>query len=158
MEYKNTIIGVDQNTSFSIIDFLKKNNFKFKFQNDPIFNLKSKKNETEILNTKLCHLYDGVAVTKFMFWLKKQKNINKINEIKAEHKLEQFRKKNLSYLFSSFQTISAFGKNGAIIHYRATKTTNLKFTDNNLYLIDSGGQYKLGTTDITRTSFIWKSL
>ena len=151
LEYKNIIIGTDQNTSFSIIDFIKKNNFKFKFQNDPIFNLKSKKNVTEILNTKLCHIYDGVAVTKFIFWLKNHKNLNKINEIKAEHKLEQFRKKNFSYLFSSFQTISAFGKNGAIIHYRATKKTNLKFNDNNLYLIDSGGQYKLGTTDITRT-------
>jgi len=148
---KNSVIAVDSNTSYKIIDFLKKNHLKFKFQTDPIFSLKSQKNSTEILNSKLCHIYDGVAVTKFICWLKNQKNLTKINEMYAETRLEQYRKRNSSYLFPSFKTISGFGKNGAIIHYRASKQSNLAFANNNLYLIDSGGQYKEGTTDITRT-------
>lgn len=156
-KFKKSIIGIDTDASYKIIDFLKKNKFKIQFQKDPIFHLKSKKNNTEIVNSKLAHLYDGISVTKFICWLQNQKKLSKINEIIAQNKLENFRKRNKSYLFASFPTISGFCKHGAIIHYRASQQTNLKFTNNNLYLIDSGAQYREGTTDITRTILFGKA-
>ena len=75
----------------------------------------------------------------------------KITEITASQKLLQFRKKNKSFKFSSFPTISGTGPNGAIIHYKATKETNRKLRMGDIYLVDSGGQYEFGTTDVTRT-------
>ena len=75
----------------------------------------------------------------------------KITEISASQKLSNFRKKNKDYLFPSFPTISGTGPNGAIIHYKASKKTNLQIKKGDIYLVDSGGQYKFGTTDVTRT-------
>ena len=132
-------------------NYLKKNKINFRFRFDIIYKLKSKKNKIEIQNTKLAHIYDGSAVTKFIIWLKQQKKLTKLNEISAQKKLEIFRKINNQYLFPSFPTISAFAKNAAIIHYHATIKSNLSFRMNGIYLIDSGGQYKQGTTDVTRT-------
>ena len=127
-------------------------NSKFNIKNydDPCYNLKSIKNLTEIEYMKAAHLYDGVALTKFLFWLKNSKK-NNLNELKVEKKLEKFRKQNKNYLYPSFNTIAGSGPNGAIIHYRANKKTNRKITKNDLFLCDSGGQYKFGTTDVTRT-------
>ena len=147
----NKCIKLDIKTSYKIIHFLQKNKIKFKFIADPIFKLKSIKNKIEIQNTKVAHILDGVAVTKFIIWLKTLKKINNMNEISAQLKLEKFRKKNEHYLFPSFPTISGFGKNASIIHYRANQLSNLNFKNNNLYLVDSGAQYKQGTTDVTRT-------
>ena len=97
------------------------------------------------------HIEDGVALTKFLYWIKNC-NINNLTEIKIEKKLENFRKKNKSYLYPSFDTIAGSGPNGAIIHYRSDKFSNRKLKkDNLLLLLDSGGQYKWGTTDVTRT-------
>ena len=75
----------------------------------------------------------------------------KLNEKKIEKKLESFRKKNKNYLYPSFNTIAGSGPNGAIIHYRATKKSNRKIKSSDIFLCDSGGQYKYGTTDVTRT-------
>ena len=75
----------------------------------------------------------------------------KITELSAENKLEKFRKKNKNYLYPSFNTIAGTGPNGAIVHYRATKETNRIIKKNDIFLCDSGGQYKYGTTDVTRT-------
>ena len=91
-----------------------------------------------------------MAVTKFLYWIKKNQN-KKISEIDAEKKLESFRKQNKNYLFPSFSTISATGKNGSIIHYRASNKTSRDIKQNDIYLCDSGGQYTYGTTDVTRT-------
>ena len=100
---------------------------------------------------KKSHLSDGVALTKFLFWLKKNFIKRKITEISAQKKLESFRKKNESYKFPSFSTISGTGPNSAIIHYKASVESNRNLKEGDLYLVDSGGQYSFGTTDVTRT-------
>ena len=124
--------------------------FKIICRNDPCYFFKSIKNPTEIQNMIESHILDGVALTKFIFWIKNLKK-NKVTEIDAEKKLESLRKKNKKYLYPSFGTIAGSGPNGAIVHYRATKKTNRKINKKDLFLCDSGGQYKYGTTDVTRT-------
>ena len=123
---------------------------------DPIYLLKAIKNKTEINNTQIANLFDGIALTKFIFWLKNNYKRKKITEISAQHKLENFKKKQKEYLYPSFNTISAFGANGAIVHYRANNKSNKQIKGNNLYLLDSGSQYFYGTTDVTRTIAIGK--
>ena len=123
-------------------------------QNDPIYNMKSIKNNIEISNIIKSHIFDGVAVTKFLYWFQNCKK--NITELAAEKKLEYFRKKNQNYLYPSFNTISASGPHGAIIHYRATKNSNRLIKKKDIFLCDSGGQYKYGTTDITRTMSLKK--
>ncbi len=118
---------------------------------DPIYLLKSVKNPTEIKNMRKSHIFDGVALTKFLFWLKQNINKKKITELDTKFKLEKFRKENKNYLFPSFNTISSSGPNGAIIHYKATPKSNRLIKKTDIFLCDSGGQYKYGTTDVTRT-------
>jgi len=118
---------------------------------DPIYFFKSIKNSTEIKNMKKSHMIDGVALTKFLFWLKKNFRKKKITEISAQKKLESFRKMNTTYKFPSFSTISGTGPNSAIIHYKASIKSNRTLKKGDLYLVDSGGQYSFGTTDVTRT-------
>ncbi len=128
-----------------------KNRFKCIEKIDPIFLLKSKKNQTEIKNSIKSHIADGVALTKFIYWIKNNINKIKISEISAKNKLEQFRKKNSSYKFPSFNTISGSGPNGAIVHYKVNNESNRIIKKKDIYLCDSGGQYHYGTTDVTRT-------
>ena len=116
---------------------------------DPIYYMKSIKNSTEIKNIIKSHIFDGVAVIKFLCWFKNNKH--KLTELDAQKKLEYFRKKHKYYLYPSFNTIAASGPNSAIIHYKATKKTNRLIKKKEIFLLDSGGQYKYGTTDITRT-------
>jgi len=118
---------------------------------DPIYFLKSLKNKTEIKNSIKSHIYDGAALTKFIFWLKDNFKTKKITEISAQEKLLKFRKKNKSFFSPSFPTISGTGPNGAIIHYKADKKSNRVLKQGDIYLVDSGGQYLYGTTDVTRT-------
>ena len=139
---------------FSCSFFYKKlvaKKFKYEEKNDPIFILKAKKNNVEIANSIKSHILDGVALTKFIYWMKNNINKLKITEISAEKKLEEFRKKNSNYQFPSFNTISGSGPNGAIVHYKANNRTNRLIKKNDIYLCDSGGQYHYGTTDVTRT-------
>ena len=125
-------------------------NFKIIDNVDPCYKLKSIKNSTEIKNTIKAHIEDGLALTKFIYWIK---NVNKkkITEIDAKNKLQNFRKLNKNYLFPSFDTIAGAGANGAIVHYRASQNSNKTIQKNDLFLCDSGGQYNYGTTDVTRT-------
>jgi Xaa-Pro aminopeptidase len=127
-----------------------KSKFKILNKDDPIYRLKSIKNLQEINHTIEAHKKDGLALTKFIYWIK---NINKksITEVEAQNKLEKFRKLNKDYLFPSFNTIAGSGSNGAIVHYRAKTKTAKKIDKKDLLLIDSGGQYNYGTTDVTRT-------
>ena len=127
-----------------------KSKFRIINKDDPCYGLKSIKNPTEIKHIINAHIEDGVALTKFIFWIK---NINKkkITEIDAKNKLAKFRKLNKNYLFPSFTTIAGTGSNGAIVHYRVNKKSNKTIKKNHLFLCDSGGQYKYGTTDVTRT-------
>tara|TARA_B110001452_G_scaffold48713_1_gene37250 strand:+ start:61 stop:1758 length:1698 start_codon:yes stop_codon:yes gene_type:complete len=117
---------------------------------DPCYKLKSIKNSIEIKNTINAHIEDGLALTKFIYWMK---NVNKkrITEIDAKNKLQKFRKLSNNYLFPSFDTIAGAGPNGAIVHYRVSKKSNRIINKNDLFLCDSGGQYNFGTTDVTRT-------
>ena len=124
--------------------------FRIKLKTDPCYIMKAIKNKIEIKHTRDAHFKDGLALTKFIFWIK---NINqkKITEIEAKNKLEKFRKLNKDYLFPSFDTIAGTGSNGAIIHYRVNKKSNKVIKKNDIFLCDSGGQYNYGTTDVTRT-------
>ncbi len=117
---------------------------------DPCYALKAIKNKTEIKNMTDAHIADGAALTKFLYWIKNKKNFN-FTEMDAEKKLEKFRKKNNNFLYPSFNTIAGTGPNGSIIHYRANKKSNRKINKKDIFLCDSGGQYKYGTTDVTRT-------
>ena len=113
--------------------------------------LKAQKNKVEIKNLKNVFVKDGIAMVKFLYWL--DQNIGKtiIDEVTADEKLQSFRKEQSLYKQDSFPYISGYGANGAIIHYRAKKNACSKLAPKGLYLIDSGGQYLDGTTDITRT-------
>tara|TARA_B100001093_G_C26852061_1_gene1025554 strand:- start:2445 stop:4163 length:1719 start_codon:yes stop_codon:yes gene_type:complete len=150
-EIKNKRFLVDVNScSYFFNSIISKNNQILKLQ-DPIYYLKAVKGKREIENIKKAHIYDGVALTKYLFWLKKNFSKKNITEISASQKLLKFRKKNKKFKFLSFPTISGTGPNGAIIHYKATKETNRKLKKGDIYLVDSGGQYEYGTTDVTRT-------
>ena len=146
---KGKIIIDDKSCSIFFENIFKKK-FTIIGKQDPIYLMKSIKNKTEISNMIKCHVSDGVALTKFLYWIKKI-NKKKINEFQAQTKLENFRKKNKNYLFPSFNTIAGAGKNGAIIHYRVDKSKAKQINKNDIFLCDSGGQYKFGTTDVTRT-------
>ena len=99
---------------------------------------------------KSVHIKDGVALTKFLYWIKQKKNFG-FDELYLIKKLEKFRKKNKDYIYPSFSTIAGSGPNSAIIHYRSSKKTNRKVKKDDIFLCDSGGQYSYGTTDVTRT-------
>ena len=148
---KNKNFIIDKNTCSFYYENLILNNNKILNFHDPIYLLKAIKSKIEIKNMKKAHKSDGIALTKFLFWLKRNFNKKKITEISASQKLLNFRKKNKDYLFSSFPTISGTGPNGAIIHYKASKESNRRLKKGDIYLVDSGGQYKFGTTDVTRT-------
>ena len=122
---------------------------------NPSTYLKAHKNETEIANTKDIHIQDGVAIVKFMYWLKNNYKKENITEFSAEEKINSLREKIEGYIDLSFSTISAFGKNAAMMHYSAPEKNSTKIEDG-VYLLDSGGTYLKGTTDITRTFFLGK--
>ena len=119
---------------------------------------KSIKNETELKNIMSSHIYDGQAICKFIYWLKNASKKKPVDEIIIINKLEQYRSRSsTNYLGPSFPAIVGFRENGAIIHYRAKNQSCKKISGGGLILIDSGGQYKYGTTDITRTLLIGDS-
>jgi len=117
---------------------------------DPSVLMKAQKNEVELNNTRAAHIKDAVAMCKFMYWLKT--NVGKIpmTEISASDYLENLRKEQGAFDLS-FDTICGYGEHGAIIHYGATPETDVEIKPEGLLLVDSGGQYLEGTTDITRT-------
>jgi len=147
---KGNTFSIDSLTCSVSNEKIIKSSFKIKLNVDPCYILKSIKNKSEIKHMINAHIKDGLALTRFIFWIK---NINKkkITETIAQNKLEKFRKLNKDYLFPSFNTIAGAGSNGAIVHHRATKKTDKIIEKNDIFLCDSGGQYKFGTTDVTRT-------
>ncbi len=147
---KPSSFTIDKLSCSVFYESLLKSNFEIKSYVDPIYYLKSLKNKTEIRNMELAHIKDGVSLTKFLYWIKQDKNFG-FDELFLEKKLEKFRKKNKDYLYPSFNTIAGSGPNSAIIHYRSTNKTNRKIKKDDIFLCDSGGQYKFGTTDVTRT-------
>lgn len=118
---------------------------------NPTSLMKAVKNPVEMENMRKAHLKDGVALTKFIYWIKKTAGTKKITETEAAEYLESLRAEQEGYLCPSFDTISAFGPNAAMCHYHATKEEESEIQADGFYLVDSGGQYYEGTTDVTRT-------
>ena len=150
---KGNILVDFNKTSYAIYEAISKNNLINAM--NPSTYLKAHKNETEIANTKEIHVQDGAAIVKFMYWLKKNYKKGNITEFSAEEKINSLREKIEGYIDLSFHTISAFGKNAAMMHYSAPEKNSTKIEDG-VYLLDSGGTYLKGTTDITRTFFLGK--
>lgn len=147
----NKKVWVDfTSANYRIVDILKMKNEIYNGFSSAL-TMKAVKNVTEIKNMKKAHLMDGVAMTKFIYWLKT--NVGKIpmDEIMLGEKLEYFRSMAKSYIGPSFAPIVGYKDHGAIVHYSATKESNYEVEKDNIVLIDSGGHYLEGTTDITRT-------
>lgn len=125
-------------------------NTEIVYAQDPIVLLKAMKNEIELANTRNAHIKDGVACTKFMYWLMQNVN-NGISEMSSQEKLQELRKEQADYLEDSFNTICAYKEHAAMMHYSSTEETNVELKPEGMLLVDSGGQYLDGTTDITRT-------
>jgi len=115
---------------------------------------KAQKNKVEIERMRECHMIDGLAVTRFLYFLQTLTSFDDITELSAAKTLEDFRKKSRQYLSPSFSTISALGEHAALPHYMPSEKTNASLRKDIVYLFDSGGQYTKGTTDITRTIFL----
>tara|TARA_A100001234_G_scaffold203863_1_gene198350 strand:+ start:2507 stop:4198 length:1692 start_codon:yes stop_codon:yes gene_type:complete len=147
---KGKSISIDSKTCSIYFEQILNKKLKIFKSDDPTYLLKSIKNKTEVNNMIKAHINDGIALTKFLYWIK-EINKKKISEIDAQNKLEAFRKKNKDYLFPSFNTIAGTGKNAAIVHYRATNNNTKIINKKDIFLCDSGGQYSYGTTDVTRT-------
>ncbi|MDH5489587.1 MAG: aminopeptidase P family protein [Rhodospirillaceae bacterium] len=139
---------------------LEKAGAKVVVASDPCLLPKAAKNPTEVSNIRNAHIRDGVALSRFLAWLDENvvngKMLGQVSEIDAAEKLESFRAQHEMYLGPSFTTISGSGPNGAIVHYRANAKTDRMLGNGELYLVDSGGQYPDGTTDVTRTIAIGK--
>ncbi len=145
-------IGLEFNsTTYYFLDLLRKQKINTKNLANPCILLKAIKNETEIDGAKKAHIRDGVSITKYIYWLKNIMDPKSNDEISVAKHLESLRRKNELFHSLSFDTISAIDKNAALPHYRVTEEGKSSFSDNNIYLVDSGGQYFDGTTDITRT-------
>ena len=127
-----------------------KNNYVLEAES-PVELLKAMKNPIETENIENAHIKDGVAVTKFVHWLIENVKKGNVTEMSAAEKLDEFRKEGEGYIGQSFAPIVAYKEHGAIVHYEATKKTDVTMQPSGLCLIDTGGHYLQGTTDITRT-------
>ncbi len=116
-----------------------------------IAKLKSIKNKVEISGMKAAHRRDGVAMVNFLYWLQSSLGKEKITEVSIAEKIKSFRAQQIRFKGESFSSIVGFGPHGAIVHYNATPNTDIEIRKNGILLIDSGGHYSDGTTDITRT-------
>jgi Xaa-Pro aminopeptidase len=121
------------------------------FKPSPIKMFKAIKNKTEINGFRNAHIRDGAAMVKFLCWLEKSVKKSNVTEVSAAEKAAAFRAKNDLFKGMSFETISSYGAHGAVVHYTANSQTDVPLKPKGIYLIDSGGQYLDGTTDITRT-------
>ena len=148
--FRKTIFDF-KTTPFELADIIFKYSDDFKNLSNPCNLLKACKNRTEIEGAIKAHIRDGVALTKFLFWLDSKSEFNKLNEIDVEKKLLDLRKNEERFISPSFNTIAGTGSNGAIVHYKASKVSCKKLRAGDLLLVDSGGQYLDGTTDVTRT-------
>ena len=146
----STVLLDKANTNFRIVSSLPQG-IQVIDQANPIVLMKAIKNPVELENTRRCHIRDGVAVTKFMYWLKSNVAKTKITEISAAQKLLEFRQEQEYFFEPSFNTIAAYQAHGAMMHYSANEESNAELAAEGLLLVDSGGQYLEGTTDITRT-------
>ena len=153
---ENSTVLIDANkTNMAVsVAISKKSNIK---KGDSIIaNLKTIKNQTEIENIRLTMIKDGIATSQFFAWLQKNINEGSITELSASQKLTEFRNSQSGFVGESFETISAYGEHGAIVHYCVSPESDVPLKPEGIYLSDSGGQYITGTTDITRTVALGK--
>ena len=149
---KKTTVWLDGGTvSVWVVNLVKKKKAQILFKDSPVTMFKAIKNETELAGFKACHIRDGVAMVKFLHWLEKAVPQGGVTEMSAAEKLEAFRAEQELYQGPSFETISAFNEHGAIVHYTSGPESDVELKAPGIFLIDSGGQYLDGTTDITRT-------
>ena len=152
MEQTISTIAVDKATvSQWAVDRLETAGLTVKKVEDPCSLPKACKNGTELEGIRAAHVRDGAALTRFLAWLDQQVPAGDLTEVSAAAQLDQFRRRDNLFQGPSFPTISGAGANGAIVHYRATAETDALISGDMLYLVDSGGQYLDGTTDVTRT-------
>ncbi|MEP5760976.1 MAG: aminopeptidase P family protein [Litoreibacter sp.] len=145
-------VRVDRKTApVAVSSILKDANIEVAWDDDPCILPKACKNEAEIAGAREAHLRDAAAMVQFLAWFDTEAPKGALTEIDAVTALEGFRAGTNSLQDISFETISGAGPNGAIVHYRVSEDTNRVIKDGELYLVDSGGQYLDGTTDITRT-------
>lgn len=154
-DYVKTLDGVKVLIDGARVNYSLQNNISKKASTvdatNPTLFMKAVKNEVELENNRQAHIKDGLAVTRFMKYLKDNAASGQLTELSLEHKMEEFRQAQEGFIQPSFHTISAFGANAAMMHYAASEANNAAVVPGQLYLIDSGGQYFGGTTDITRT-------
>ena len=117
----------------------------------PTTAFKAVKNRTEMDNLRNAHIRDGLALTRFMHWFKKHVGSGELTECSCAERLHEFRMENEGFMGESFETISAYGSNAAMCHYSPSQDHDRRISPKGLYLVDSGGQYTDGTTDVTRT-------
>ncbi len=152
LTFVDGIISIDAKTApIAFENMIVKTGKKYKTADDPCITPKAIKTSSEQAVIRDAHIKDGVAMVKFLKWLDDNANKIEMDELSVEDRLEQFRRECPEYLGASFSTIAGFAGNGAIVHYRATPETSKAVQGDGLLLVDSGGQYKWGTTDITRT-------
>jgi len=140
-----------QTTPLIMIQTLKETGIPLVRERDPCILPKALKNEVELQGAIDAHIQDGLALCRFFEWLENQPLHGETTELSAAQKLYEFRKGGQHFEDLSFGTISAFGSHGAIIHYQVTSESDIPLARDGLYLVDSGGQYLTGTTDVTRT-------
>lgn len=147
----DTAVLLDKaNTNYKIVSLLPKE-VRVISKPNPIVLMKAKKNPIELENIRRCHIRDAVAMTRFMYWLKTRVGKEEISEVSAAEKLLSLRQEQETFFEPSFSTISAYGAHAAMMHYSATAQSDVPLKPEGLFLVDSGGQYLEGTTDITRT-------
>ena len=149
-ENKSTV-WIDETTISQWIVEVLENGAKLILKPSPVTLFKAIKNKIEIQGIKNAHLRDGVAMVKFFYWLDQALKKTEVTELSAAKKAEEFRSEGELFKGLSFESISSYGKHGAIIHYAVSPETDIPLKQEGIYLIDSGGQYYDGTTDITRT-------
>ncbi|MAR79735.1 MAG: X-Pro aminopeptidase [Rhodospirillaceae bacterium] len=146
---------IDERTcSFWAYKILESHGAEILFKNDPCLILKACKNKTELNGIRNAHIRDGISLVKTLYWIKESIQKKLLNEIAVSDKLFEFRSNNENFTGLSFPTIAGTGANGAIVHYRPSKENSREINEGDLLLMDSGGQYFDGTTDVTRTIVI----
>jgi len=149
-----TVVADPATASSAIFDRLTRAGAKIKRAADPVQLPKACKNQVEIEGTRKAHIRDGAALSKFLCWLAREAPAGQLTEIDAAKALEGYRAQTGALRDLSFDSISGAGSNGAVVHYRVTKSTNRPINNNDMFLIDSGAQYADGTTDVTRTVIV----
>ncbi|MDR3327226.1 MAG: aminopeptidase P family protein [Prevotellaceae bacterium] len=148
---KECVVGLDFNAvNYAIFNSVSKS-CTIKNCISPIIRAKSIKNKIEISGFRKAMVNDGVALVKFFRWLEKSVPNGEVTELKTSEMLHRFRSEQKGFVSESFETIAAYAQHGAIVHYEPTKESDVKLQPKGLFLLDSGGQYLDGTTDITRT-------